>query len=65
MVGFGRLLRVPCSLEVLSDRLDDKGVEVIGGVGESLLDILVSMSSLPLTCSDMSLSHSGQGSMLN
>jgi hypothetical protein len=42
------------------------GVEVIGGVGESLDERLVSMSSalllLQLTCSSLSLSSSGQAS---
>jgi hypothetical protein len=42
------------------------GVEVMGGVGESLEERLVSMSSalllLQLTCSSLSLSSSGQAS---
>jgi hypothetical protein len=42
------------------------GVEVMGGVGESLDERLVSMSSplllLQLTCSSLSLSSSGQAS---
>ena len=60
------LLFVPRCLDV--DVWFDKGVEVRrvggGGMGESLLDRLVSMSvSAPLMCSSVSLSHSGQDSV--
>jgi len=60
------LLLVPRCLDV--DVWFDKGVEVTrlggGGMGESLLERLVSMSvSAPLMCSSVSLSHSGQDSV--
>ena len=42
--------------------LRDRGVEVRGGVGESLEERLVSISSPLLTCSSESLSSSGQDS---
>ena len=61
------LLFVPRCLD--ADVWFDKGVEVRrvwggGGMGESLLDRLVSMSvSAPLMCSSVSLSHSGHDSV--